>query len=84
MILPTKGVGPSRALLSIGARILRDLDEPKTVSRLWSDLREDNRKTLQITFDWFVLALDLLYAIGVIEYVGGLVTRRTVAEEEHA
>lgn len=81
MILPTKGVDPSKALLSIGAGILRGLDEPKTVSRLWGDLRKENAETLQITFDWFVLALDLLYALGVVEYVAGRVVRRTVATE---
>jgi len=81
MILPTKGVGPSKALVSVGAGILRGLDEPKTVSRLWSDLCKENTGTLQITFDWFVLALDLLYALGVVEYVAGRVTRRPVAEE---
>ncbi|WP_428996396.1 ABC-three component system middle component 6 [Pseudomonas aeruginosa] len=31
----------------------------------------------RITYDWFLLALDLLYAIGTIELEGGLVARRT-------
>lgn len=75
MILPTKGIGSDKALLSVGAIILRNLDEPKTVSRLWADLRrlEDGPPTL--TFDWLVLALDLLYLMNALDYSGGRVFR---------
>jgi len=75
MILPTKGIAPDKALLSIGALILNDLAEPKTVSRLWADLRRVEDGPPDLTFDWFVLALDLLYLMGALEYLGGLVTR---------
>lgn len=75
MILPTKGIGSDKALLSIGALILRDLDEPKTVSRLWADLRRVEEGPPDLTFDWFVLALDLLYVIGTLDYLGGRVVR---------
>lgn len=73
MILPTKGIGPDKALLSVGADILRNLKVPKTVSYLWADLRNRNLETLQISFDWFVLALDLLFVMGVVEYASGRV-----------
>jgi hypothetical protein len=82
MILPTKGVGPDRALLSIGAGILRNLEVPKTVSNLWADMRRQNEKSLQISFDWFVLALDLLYLMGAVDNVSGQVHRLTPLEEE--
>ncbi|WP_435106480.1 ABC-three component system middle component 6 [Arhodomonas sp. AD133] len=75
MILPTKGIGSDKALLSIGAFILRDLDEPKTVSRLWGDLRQVEEGPPDLTFDWFVLALDLLYLMGTLDYLGGRVVR---------
>ncbi len=75
MILPTKGIGSDKALLSIGALILRDLDEPKTVSRLWADLRRVEEGPPELTFDWFVLALDLLYLMGTLDYLGGRVVR---------
>lgn len=75
MILPTKGIGSDKALLSIGAIILRDLDEPKTVSRLWADLRRVEEGPPDLTFDWFVLALDLLYLMGTLDYLGGRVVR---------
>ena len=75
MILPTKGVAADKALISVGADVLRELVEPKTVSRLWSDLREKNARSLELTFDWFVLALDLLFMLGVIEYAAGQIHR---------
>jgi ABC-three component (ABC-3C) system Middle Component 6 len=82
MILPTKGIGPDKALLSIGAFILRDLDEPKTVSRLWADMRRVEEGPPNITFDWFVLALDLLYLMGTLDYLGGRVVRVGPLEAE--
>jgi len=75
MILPTKGIAPDKALLSIGAFILHELVEPKTVSRLWADLRRVEEGPPDLTFDWFVLALDLLYLMGALEYLGGRVVR---------
>lgn len=69
MILPTKGVSADRALLTVGAQIIRELDEPSTVSGLWHLVRvkraQDENAT-PLTFDWFVLALDLLFAVGAI------------------
>ncbi|GAB4355673.1 MAG: hypothetical protein Kow0060_07800 [Methylohalobius crimeensis] len=82
MILPTKGIGPDKALLSVGAFILRNLDEPKTVSRLWADLRRVEEGPPDLTFDWFVLALDLLYLIGALDYLGGCVVRVGPLEAE--
>ncbi|MCK4826196.1 hypothetical protein KA005_61205, partial [bacterium] len=70
MILPTKHINHDRALLSIGAEILRHLSEPKTVSRLWDDLRIARNSTAEsssLAYDWFVLALDLLYILNTIK-----------------
>ena len=39
MILPTKRITAERALLGIGAEVLRLLEEPKTVSRLWNEYK---------------------------------------------
>jgi len=82
MILPTKGVEPHKALLSIGAVVLRHLDEPKTVSRLWNDVRFGMEYAPGFTFDWFVLALDLLFAMGAIDQAGGQISRRTAEAED--
>jgi hypothetical protein len=73
MILPTKGVPPQRALISLGADILRLLTETKTVSRLWDDFRSAKVATTDVTFDWFVLSLDLLFLVGAVEFDRGRV-----------
>ncbi|WP_376770007.1 ABC-three component system middle component 6 [Actinomadura luteofluorescens] len=71
VILPTKGIGADRALLTIGARIIEELDEAATVSGIWYLVRHgksEDRDAPPLTFDWFVLALDLLYATGAIQH----------------
>ena len=78
MILPTKHISEERALLHIGAEILETLKEPKTVSRLWNDLkllRRRNTNYSSVTFDWFILALDFLYIIGAIEFRSGYISK---------
>lgn len=76
MILPAKHLGSDRALITLGAELLARLDRPKTVSALWHVTRRANQASQAVlTFDWFVLALDLLYVLGAIELVAGKVTR---------
>ncbi|CAM4173335.1 ABC-three component system middle component 6 [Kibdelosporangium persicum] len=78
MITPTKGVRPERSLLYLGGQILADLDEPTTVSAAWEALarrREREGQEATITFDWFVLALDLLRAMGTIRLRDGLLVK---------
>ncbi|GAA0839486.1 ABC-three component system middle component 6 [Streptosporangium amethystogenes subsp. fukuiense] len=71
MIVPTKGVAPQRALLAVGAQIVMATDrQPVTVTQAWQRLltwREDNNHRAPVTFWWFALALDLLYALGLVE-----------------
>lgn len=80
MILPSKHLPQDRALLTVGAHVLTFLAHPKTVSALWEEFnRQDADLTAtprRITYDWFLLALDLLYALGIIELESGLVARR--------
>jgi hypothetical protein len=78
VILPTKYLPHDRALLSVGAEILAQLKEPRTVSELWERVREDRNSIITaspISFDWFVLALNLLYAVTAIEYRNGVLRR---------
>jgi hypothetical protein len=78
MILPTKHIRPERALLTIGAEILTALRGPMTVSRVWDEVRRKRGKAAEpapITYDWFVLALDLLFAMKAVEYEGGLLRK---------
>jgi hypothetical protein len=67
MILPTKGIAPRKALISLGGEILELLDETKTVSRLWDDFRKRGEYHEDVTFDWFVLSLDLIFMLGAVE-----------------
>jgi hypothetical protein len=76
MILPTKGIAADRALLSVGAEILRRLDRPKTVSRLWEQIRKRERGLLEaLPYEWFLLALDLLYLLGAVDFEDGRLHR---------
>jgi len=75
VILPTKGIAPDRALIAVGARVLSLLEEPKTVSRLWDEAKAYNSSCAEITFDWFVLALDLLFLMDAIELDGARLRR---------
>jgi hypothetical protein len=76
MILPTKYLSHDRALVAVGGEILKHLEEPRSVSALWDCMREARGyKTTEtlISFDWFVLALNLLYAISAIDYRDGII-----------
>ncbi|WP_373462228.1 ABC-three component system middle component 6 [Arthrobacter oryzae] len=70
MLLPTKGISYERALLTVGADILEVLATPASVSALWERFTSlPSRKSSheRITFDWFALALAMLFAIRSIE-----------------
>jgi hypothetical protein len=72
MIFPTKGLAVDRALLSVGAEILRRLDRPKTVSRLWEQVRKRESGLLEaLPYEWFLLGLDLLYLLGAVDFEDG-------------
>lgn len=82
MILPSKHLSQDRALLTVGARILQRLQQPKTVSALWEEVprsgKEDSRLVSTLSYDGFVLALDLLFLMGTIEMEDGLLARTKV------
>jgi hypothetical protein len=72
MIMPTKHVAPRDALLGVGGRLLPLLARPRTVPALWHAARE----TASVeSYGRFVLALDLLYLMGVVEFRNGLIQR---------
>jgi hypothetical protein len=79
MILPSKHLLQNRALLTIGAVVLRHLSGPATVSALWervSRASKDRSAPAALGYDAFVLALDLLFLMGAIELRDGLLIRR--------
>ena len=78
MILPSKHLPQDRALLTVGASILRHLSHPVTVSALWEEIPRSpsvHKAQSPLRYDAFVLALDLLFLIGAIELRDGLLVR---------
>lgn len=78
MILPTKRLPQDRALLAIGADALLLLRQPQTVSKLWEDMkrrRGARKDATPLPFDWFILSLGFLFAIGALELRDGRLHR---------
>jgi hypothetical protein len=70
MILPTKGVSPNRALITLGADVLSELRPSSlSVSALWERVQvlTQRRSPEHLSFDWFILSLDFLFSVGAIE-----------------
>ena len=78
MILPTKRIPQDRALLAIGADILSIVEQPQTVSKVWDELRKLRLSRINghsLSFDWFTLALCMLYAINALTLDNGRLRR---------
>jgi hypothetical protein len=78
MILPTKHIRGDRALIGVGGEVLRLLQQPMTVSRLWDEVRKARTMytpSSPISYDWFVLALDLLFMMGAVSLDRGVLRR---------
>ena len=72
MILPTKHIPAKRSLLGVGAIIIVNLSDAQSVSRLWEKVRKDPSVG---SFQRFIMALDLLYAVGILDYSNGEIRR---------
>ncbi len=72
MILPTKHIKLSNSLLNVGATLLRYMNEPRTVTSLWNEMRISPEIK---TFERFTLGLDLLFIMGVMDFQDGLLRR---------
>lgn len=73
MILPSKFLPAERSLIVLGSEILNELrDYPLSVSEIWERMSAA-RRNVPLAFDWFVLALTLLYAMKAIELDKNLV-----------
>jgi hypothetical protein len=78
MILPTKHIPESRCILGVGARLLTLLDREQTISSLWESYKRGSttsRSSPPVPFDWFILALDFLYAVGAVEWKRGIIRK---------
>ena len=72
MILPTKHIAFSNSLLNTGAILLNRVQEQRTVTSLWGEVKMI--KEIR-TYHRFTLALDLLYILGLIEFNNGFLQR---------
>lgn len=72
MILPTKHLPLDRSLLAGAATVLASLRSPATVSATWERVRDGDAVT---SFDRFALALDLLFALGLVSLDRGRLVR---------
>lgn len=75
MILPSKHIKLSNSLINIGAVLLNKLDGDYTVTLLWDKTRSLSEIK---TFERFILGLDLLFMLGLIEYRDGLIVRSAI------
>lgn len=76
MMLPTKGISPDRSLIAVGSHVLAELksEGAKSSVELWHSC---NRRpgSAYVGYDWFCLALSLLYSLGLIGLRDGLIRR---------
>lgn len=80
MILPTKHIRGDRALIGVGGEILRLLKQPMTVSRLWDEIRETRASYAPLSpmsYEWFILALDLLFMMEAVNLDRGVLHRNS-------
>ncbi|WP_391483962.1 ABC-three component system middle component 6 [Aeoliella mucimassa] len=82
MILPTKHLQSDRSLIAIGAEIIKLIEQPKSISVLWLEIQElslhSNRR---LSFDWFTLAIAMLYTLDAVELRGHRLCRREVSSD---
>lgn len=75
MILPKKHIKLAESLFAVGGLILSCLKVQNSVDELWDKICSQKSLNIHCTFDNFLLSLDYLYSIGVIDIneEGGIV-----------
>lgn len=78
-ILPDRHTYLKNSLLGMGAILIANLDEPKSVTQLWHDA------SLGINYEIFILTLDFLYIIRAVEIKNELLilTNVTVTQDNN-
>lgn len=70
MLLPDKYISVAQSILSVGAYVLRHIDDPASPDELYALLRADildGSYPANQSFDNLLLAIDYLYMTGVVE-----------------
>ncbi|MET9597427.1 ABC-three component system middle component 6 [Streptomyces sp. NPDC006459] len=73
MIAPSKYVSTSNSLLGQASVILSIRKPDSTVSALWDDVR---RSGVDISYERFILCLDFLYTVGMLDLSEGTLSWR--------
>jgi hypothetical protein len=73
MIAPNKYVNTKNSLLGQASSLLAMRKNGTTVSSLWDEIRE---KENDISYERFILCLDFLYILGVVDLDGGTLSWR--------
>ena len=72
MIMPTKYLREDEALIGAGATLLQRISRPKTLSDLWEETKSIPSLS---NFERFILALDLLYLLNLIDFCDNEIVR---------
>ncbi len=64
MIMPSKYIREDAALIGVGGILLRGIENRRNISSLWEDVKANPAVA---TFERFVLALDFLFLLGLID-----------------
>jgi len=78
VILPTKHLQPERALISVASEVFELVGRRSTVSSIWNALQDKHRAAFRygdVPYDWFILALDLLFLMGSVEENNGIIRK---------
>jgi hypothetical protein len=72
MIVPNKSLTLRYSLLGASSRIISELKSPQTVTSLWDKVRYYEEIN---TFEKYILSLDFLYMIGIVELDKGFIKK---------
>jgi len=73
MILPNKNIKLEYSLIGVGKVLLFYLTSAQTVSSLWEKVKLQKEIT---SFEKYILTLDFLYTIKVIDFDGNILTKQ--------
>jgi hypothetical protein len=77
MILPDKSIILANSLIGIGYSIINNLQNQETISSLWEKTRRSNPA---LSYEKFILSLDLLYILDLIVLEKGLLKKKDVED----
>ena len=72
MILPTKYIRIENSLMGIGAELITRLEQPRTISSLWEQMKVVKWVN---SYENFILALDFIFLLDLIDFEKGFIRR---------